>query len=144
MDRMAPIDKREAELMEDIERQRLVLVERGEAFRRSAMEAFDPREKVRRHPIASLLASLGAGMGFGLLPVRRPQERPPETPSSRYDSPLTLLAASVLPGLLPKLVEPLFSFIGSIGSRFGPKESSRGGDGDPRRRHDGAPVPGRE
>src|SRR5213594_3810216 len=106
------MDPHEAELLREIQQRRKELVSRAEAFRRTAIATFDPREGLRRHPLAGVLTSLGAGVLLALLPMI-PPKREPQAAGARggLDQTLISFAAGLLPGALPALMSPLLSLL---------------------------------
>ena len=107
------MDPHEAELLREIQQRRKELVSRAEAFRLTAIATFDPRERLRRHPLAGVLTSLGAGIVLALLPMIPPRREPqPAGARGGLDQALISFAAGLLPGALPTLMSPLLSLFG--------------------------------
>jgi hypothetical protein len=117
------MDSHEAELWREIQKKRQALHSKADALRRSAIATFDPRESLRRHPLAGVVTSLGAGVILALLPML-PKRRDSQGAGvkSGMDQALLSLAAGLLPALLPTIVGPL---LGLLRRPRGPKDRSR-------------------
>jgi len=103
------MDDHEAELMKDIERRRAELLGRAEAFRRNLITNFDPREKVKRHPLAGLATSLLAGVALALASPRRPDRQVAASANGLMGAFLPGLLKGIVPTLLMGLVNPLLA-----------------------------------
>ena len=125
------MDAQEEILLADIKARRADLVSKAEGLKRTLTETFDPRERIKRHPLRGILSSVGAGMFLGrLMGGRGPRKGgfEPEPPPPEPQSPLASLAAGVLPTLLPTLLPavmgPLLSLILPRGPRRRGKTNS--------------------
>lgn len=113
------MDPYEAQLEEDIRRRRAELLTKAETVKRSFVETFDPRERVRRNPLGSLLATVGAGMFLGRMVSGRSarangrvaEVEPPEPEESSLASLAMSVLPTLLPTLLPAVVRPLISLV---------------------------------
>ena len=102
-------DRREAELIREVERSRAELLVRARALQSSAMAILDPRESIRRHPIRGIVLSLATGVILSALGRRREAGpvaggQPPPQPH-----PLVSLAESLLPDLINGFLGPLIA-----------------------------------
>ena len=125
------MDTQEAKLLAEIRARRADLVMKAEGLKRTLTETFDPRERIKRHPLRGILSSVGAGMFLGRMMTGRASRRTgvePEPAPPEPQSPLAALAAGVLPTLLPTLLPavmgPLMSLIMPRGSRRRAKTNS--------------------
>jgi hypothetical protein len=107
------MNHREAELVAEVEARRVDLVARLHALEATVRE-LDPREAIRRDPVAGILASIATGVILGSAsPAPRFRQQTGERPGAGYPDPLgapadlmLTILSSVLPFLLSRLNPP--------------------------------------
>lgn len=103
------MDDREAEMVMEIERRRAELLGRAEAFRKNLVTNFDPREKVKRHPVAGLATSLLAGVALAMASPRRADRQVVASANGLMSAFLPGLLKGIVPTLLMGLINPLLA-----------------------------------